>query len=86
MPRGVACPFQLAVMTFKVNWSGFLGGPKDKNLPDNSWGHRFDPWSGKIPHTAGQLSTTTIEPVLQGPGAATAEALAAWSPYAAARE
>ena len=36
---------------------------------------RFDPWSRKIPHAAEQLSPfpTTIEPVLSGPGAATAE-------------
>ena len=29
-------------------------------------GHRFDPWSGKIPHAAEQLSlsATTTEPVL----------------------
>ena len=39
------------------------------------WGHRFHPWSGKIPHATGQLSpwATTIEPVLWGLGAATTE-------------
>ena len=57
---GVACLFQLVVMTFKVNQSGFPGGPKDKNLPANSWGHRCEPWSGKIPHAVGQLSSCTI--------------------------
>ena len=38
-------------------------------------GHRFDSWSGRIPHALEQLSpcTTTIEPVLQSLGAATAE-------------
>ena len=37
--------------------------------------HRFDPWSGKIPHASEQMSprTTTTEPVLQSPGAATTE-------------
>ena len=40
-----------------------------KNLPV------FNPRSGNIPHASGQLSlcTTTIKPVLQGPGAATTE-------------
>ena len=34
----------------------------DKSPPANAEGHRFDPWSGKIPHAAEQLSlcpTTT---------------------------
>ena len=37
---------------------------------------RFDPWSGKIPHTVEQLSprTTTIEPVLESSQTATTEA------------
>ena len=35
-----------------------------KNPPADGWGHRFDPWSGKIPHATGQLSpcATTTEP------------------------
>ena len=37
--------------------------------------HRFDPWSGKIPHAAGQLSpcATTTEPMLWSPPAASTE-------------
>ena len=40
--------------------------------------HRFNPWSGKIPHASERLSTraTTVEPVLWSPGAATTKALA----------
>lgn len=39
-------------------------------------GHGFDPRSGKIPRAGEQLSpcTTTLEPELQSPGAATTEA------------
>ena len=33
---------------------GFPGGPLFKNLSYKR--HRFDPWSGKIPHAAEQLS------------------------------
>ena len=33
----------------------FPDGPVVKNLPANA-GDRFDPWSGKIPHAAEQLS------------------------------
>ena len=35
-----------------------------KNPPADGWGHRFDPWSGEIPHATGQLSpcATTTEP------------------------
>ena len=43
-----------------------------ENLPANAGGHGFEPWSGKIPHAAGQLgpcATTTasapLEPVLR---------------------
>ena len=45
---------------------GFPGGTVVKNPPANSRGHRFKPWSGKIPHAAEQLSlcATTTEPVL----------------------
>ena len=37
--------------------------------------HRFDPWSGKIPHNVEQPSPciAITEPVLWGPGAATTE-------------
>ena len=34
----------------------FPGGIADKNLPDNTGDSKFDPWSGKIPYTAEQLS------------------------------
>ena len=48
--------------------------------------HGFDPWSGKIPHAVEQLSqrTTTIEPVLQSPGAPITEPVCCqtWSPCA----
>ena len=39
-------------------------------------GHGFEPWSGKIPHAAEQLSpcATTTEPALQSPRATTTEA------------
>ena len=40
-------------------WTSY---PVVKNPPANAGGHRFDPWSGKIPHALGQLSpciTTT---------------------------
>ena len=41
----------------------FPDGTVVKNLPANSRGHRFEPWSGKIPHASEQLSpcTTTTE-------------------------
>ena len=37
-----------------------------KNLPANAGGHGFEPWSGKIPHAAEQLSpcAITTEPEL----------------------
>ena len=40
--------------------------------------HRFDPWSGEIPHATEQLSpwAATTEPVLTSPGAGTSEARA----------
>ena len=39
-------------------------------------GHRFEPWSGEIPHAAEQLSprATTTEPALYSPRATTTEA------------
>ena len=44
---------------------GFPGGAVVKNPPANG-GHGFEPWSGKIPHAAEQLSpyAITTEPVL----------------------
>ena len=41
-------------------------------------GHGFEPWPGKIPHAAEQLSpcATTTEPVLYSPCATTTEARA----------
>ena len=44
----------------------FPGGAVVKNPPANARGHGVEPWSGKIPHAAEQLSpcTTTTEPVL----------------------
>ena len=43
-------------------WGDFHGGPVIKNPPANRE-NGFDPWSGKIPHAAGQLnpSATTTE-------------------------
>ena len=40
--------------------------PVFKNLPASAGGHRFDPWSGKIPHGTEHLSlcVSTTEPVL----------------------
>ena len=41
----------------------FPGGALVKNPPANAGGHGFEPWSGKIPHAAEQLSprATTTE-------------------------
>ena len=36
--------------SFKIWSRNFPCGPVDKNLPANFRRHRFDPWSGKIPH------------------------------------
>ena len=48
----------------KKNW-GFPGGTVVKN-PSANARDRFEPWYGKIPHAAEQLSpcTTTTEPAL----------------------
>ena len=45
---------------------GFPGGAVVKNPPANAGDMGSDPWSGKIPHAAEQLSpfATTTEPVL----------------------
>ena len=50
----------------KKTWAGFPGGAVVKNPPANAGGHGFEPWSGKIPRAAEQLSpcATTTEPVL----------------------
>ena len=42
----------------------FPGGALVKNPPTNAGGQGFEPWSGKIPHAAEQLSpcATTTEP------------------------
>ena len=54
---------------------GFPGGPVVKNPPCSAGGHRFDPWSRKIPRAMEQLSlcTKTIESVFWSSGAATIE-------------
>ena len=48
--------------------------------------HGFSPWSGKIPYALKELClcATTIEPVLQSPGATTTEPMCCncWSPSA----
>ena len=52
-------------ISIKNNFGDFPGGTVVKNLPANG-GHGFNPWSGKIPHDAEQLSpcATTTEPAL----------------------
>ena len=40
----------------KKSKRGFPGGSVVKNLPVNAGGHRFHPWSGKIPQDLEQLS------------------------------
>ena len=39
----------------KKKGEGFPGGAVVENLPANAGGHRFGPWSGKIPHAEEQL-------------------------------
>ena len=55
-----------------------------KNLPANTGGHGFRPWSRKIPHAVGQLSSCTwacdLEPVTH-----TDEAWEPYSPHSATR-
>ena len=48
------------------NYRDFPGGAVVKSQPANAGEHGFDPWTGKIPHAAEQLSpcATTTEPVL----------------------
>ena len=59
---------------FKYAEKGFAGGSVVKT--STSAEDRFDPWSGRIPHAAEQLSpcTTTIEPMIWSLGATTTEA------------
>ena len=47
----------------KKDWD-FPGGPVVEHPPASAGGHRFDPWSGKMPHAMEQLSlcTTATEP------------------------
>ena len=61
----------------KSSTQGFPGGVVVKNLPANARKeHRFEPWSGKIPHAVEELSpcTKTTEPALYSPCATTIEA------------
>ena len=48
----------------KILYRDFPGGTVVKNPPANTGDIGFEPWSGKIPHSAEQLSlcTTTTEP------------------------
>ena len=48
-----------------------------KSPPANAGGQGFEPWSGRIPHSAEQLSpcATTAESALWSPQAITTEAL-----------
>ena len=52
------------VFLLKIEMRDFSGGAVVKNPPANA-GDGFNPWSGKIPHAAEQLSpcATTTEPV-----------------------
>ena len=59
--------------TWRMLNEGFPSGAVDENPPANAGesacqcrGHRFEPWSGKIPHATEQLSScaTTTEPAL----------------------
>ena len=56
-------PFSSDTLYDKDTMRDFPGGAVVKNLPANARGHGFQPWSGKIPHAAEQLSlcTTTTE-------------------------
>jgi len=53
----------------------FPGGTVDMSLPANGRRHRFDPWSGKIPHATEQINpcATTSEPEFYNPHTATIE-------------
>ena len=58
-------PFR-EVSPFRKSWRDFPGGAVVKNPPASAGGHGFEPWSGKIPYAAEQLSpwATTTEPEL----------------------
>ena len=60
----------------------------DKEPACQSRRRGFKPWFRKMPHATEQVSpfTTTTEPVLQSPGAATTEACRALSPCSTTRE
>ena len=62
---------------------GFPGGSVVKNLPANAGEHGFEPWPGKIPHAAEQLTpwATAPEPACHNYWSARA-----WSPCSATRE
>ena len=69
----------------------YMGLPWWLSGKESTWKcrrHGFDPWSGKIPHPTKQLSpcATTIQPVLQSPGAAATEACAPCLLCSTARE
>ena len=38
----------------------FPGGTVDKNPPAKCGGHRFDPWSGKIPHSGSNYNHCAV--------------------------
>ena len=56
----------LGRVTIKKYAKGFPSWSSGRESACQCRGHGFDPWSGKIPHAAEQLSpcTTTTEPVL----------------------
>ena len=61
--------------------------PSDKESACQCKGHRLNPWSGKIPHTAGQLylCSTSAEAIFWSPQAATREATTMRSPSTATK-
>ena len=76
-PEGVGCwcwgpdaPF------LKKEWVGLSWWLSGKEPTRRCRRHRFDPWSGKIPHAVEQLSprATTTETVLESPGTTASEA------------
>ena len=46
---------------------GFPGGSVVKNLACQFGGHRFDPWSGKIPHAAEHVTPFAAHSVVCAP-------------------
>ena len=60
--------WQLGFWSFCILTVNFMGLPWWRSGEESACqcrGHRFEPWSGKIPHAAEQLSScaTTTEPV-----------------------